>query len=549
MKPVVAIVGRPNVGKSSLFNRIAGGRRSIVADTAGVTRDRIYAETELSVGATDRAVVLVDTGGYDPDARDPIFERVLDQTQLAIDEADVICFVVDGRAGVHPRDFEVAARLRRGDKPVAVAVNKIDGAKQDVLVAEFHELGLAEVIPISAAHGRNVGMLTDWLALHLPPGPASELPAACPLDAEGAELDDAAPEVFGVGAGADADADADAPMEADAATAADAAMDAAAPDPEAPVRVSVIGRPNAGKSSLINRLLGEDRHLVSEVAGTTMDAVDSLIEVAGQRFLFIDTAGIRRKRSIALRIEQYSVMAALKGIDRSDVAVLLLDASTSVAQQDARVAAFAHNKGKAVVLVASKSDLVPTREARQAFRDEVRRELRYLNYAPLHFVSAATGDGMPELLQAVQRVHREYARRIPTGELNRFIGDLMDQKPPSSRKGRRARIYYMSQVSTRPPRFVASVNEPSLIHFSYERFLVNALRRAYNFQGVPVSISFRAHDRDRAPPGGFKRREKGALDVARDPRKQATAVRRARKAAKRGQRKKAGPGADGTPFV
>lgn len=489
-RPVVAIVGRPNVGKSRLFNRLLRETRSIVADHPGVTRDRIYAEGVLAGAVEDREVVLVDTGGFDPESEDPIMRRVLEQSQLAIDEADVIVFLTDGRAGVMPEDHDVARILRKSGKPVVVAVNKLDGPGQDDLLHDFHALGIPRVIPVSAAHGRNIGDLEEMVVESLP-----AIDALVPGLEELPEPGEDPNEVPG------------------------------------PVRVAVIGRPNSGKSSLVNRLLGEDRHLVSEVAGTTVDSVDSLVEHAGDRYLFVDTAGIRRKRSIVHRVERFSVFAALRGLERSDVALLLLDATEEVAKQDARVAAFAYERGKAVILVVSKWDRADREITTKRHAERLREALPHLTYAPILFTSAHTGMGIERLLPLVRRIHREHAQRIPTGELNRFIEALMRRNPPPSKKGRQGRIYYVTQVDVRPPRFLASVNDPELFHFSYRRFFVNELRRTYGFDGVPLLVGYRSHREGR---GEKRPKEKGSSAVASDPRKQATAVKRARKKAKTG---------------
>lgn len=484
-KPIVAIVGRPNVGKSRLFNRILNRQRSIVADMPGVTRDRIYADATLSGESSDVDVVLVDTGGFDPHSSDPIMRRVVEQTQLAIDEADVVLFLTDGRAGVMPEDHDIAQMLRKGAKKVVLAVNKLDGPAQDELLGDFYALGIKDLIPVSGAHGRNVGEMEEMLVGFLPARADDDVSAL-----------EEVPE-----AGED-------PSET-----------------QQPIRVAVIGRPNAGKSSLINRLLGEDRHLVSDVAGTTVDSVDSLIEFQGQPMLFIDTAGIRRKRSIALRLERYSVIAALKGLERSDVALLLLDATEPISAQDAKVSAFAYERGKAVVLVVSKWDRVPGESQRARFTQTLQRELPHLAYAPVVYTSAHTGFGLDRLLPKILEVQSEYCRRVTTGKLNQFAGRLMKDQPPPSRKGKHGKIYYITQIDVRPPRFLVSVNNPDLFHFSYRRFLVNAIREEYGFGGVPLLVGYRSHkDEDRAAP----KREA----TSNDPKKLATAIKRARKAGK-----------------
>lgn len=492
-KPIVAIVGRPNVGKSRFFNRVLHRQRSIVADQPGVTRDRIYADATITGEIDDREVVLVDTGGFDPTSEDPIMRRVVEQTQLAIDEADAVIFLTDGRAGVLPEDEDIAAMLRKSGKPVVVGVNKIDGPAQENLLHEFYSLGLADVMPVSAAHGRNVGELEEIVTASLPP-----------LEAELKEIIDEPPEQ--------------------------------GEDPSvgsAPIRVAVIGRPNAGKSSLINRLLGEDRHLVSEVAGTTVDSVDSLVLWRKQEFLFIDTAGIRRKRSIAMRVEKYSVIAALKGLERSDVALLLLDATQPIANQDAKVSAFAFEKGKAVILVVSKWD-AKDETTKKAFLEKLEQELPHLAYAPVVFTSAHTGEGIDRLMPKIRKVHREYGRRVTTAKLNKFVEDLMHRHPPPSKKAKRGRIYYVTQIDIRPPRFLVSVNDPALIHYSYRRYLVNELRKTYGFTGVPLLVGYRSHKKEKDE----KRLEKGKTAVVYSRSKQATKAKRAKKQGKKVPAKK-----------
>ena len=467
-RPVIAIVGRPNTGKSTLFNRLVGHARALVADQPGVTRDRIYADATLRGEKADYAVVMCDTGGLDPGSDDPIMRRVLDQSQLAIDEADVIILLTDGRAGLLPEDRDIAERLRKSSKPIIVAVNKLDGTEHEHLAAEFHRLGLDPTIPVSAAHGRHthdleeliVERLPEWAKAIVDPEANKEEPYGD--EVPNLEIDENAPEL---------------PEQLDL--------------PSGPIRIAVIGRPNVGKSSLVNRLLGEDRHLVSDVAGTTRDAVDSLVNRHDKEYLFIDTAGIRRKRSIALRLEQFSVIAALKGLDRSDVALMLLDPSQGIAEQDAKVAAFAFEKGKAVILVLSKWDQRPDEIGPNQAIEWVKEALPHLAYAPVVVTSAHTGYGLDRLFPMIDKVFAEHSRRIGTGELNRFVNDLAKKTPPSSRKGRRGRIYYLRQIGVRPPRFLANVNDVELIHFSYRRFLVNEIRERYGFEGVPLLIGYR----------------------------------------------------------
>lgn len=471
IKPIVAIVGRPNVGKSTLFNRLVGQRRSIVFDEPGVTRDRIYAEALIHGETQDFAVVLCDTGGFDPTSKDPIMQRVLDQTQLAIDEADLVVFLADGRAGLMPEDRDVASRLRRAGKPVILAVNKIDGTEQEGLVAEFYRLGIDEVLPISSAHGKHIRDLEEMIAAHLPSEAVVE--PSEPRKKRSKRVEEERPE------------DEEAPDEA------------VSEEPSGPIRVAVIGRPNVGKSSLINRLLGEDRHLVSDIAGTTRDAIDSLLQRGGKEYLFIDTAGIRRKRSIALQLEQFSVVAALKGLDRSDVSLLLLDPTQGIAEQDAKVAAFSFEKGKAVILVISKWDQKQGEAKQGEYVEKVRQELPHLSYAPIVFTSAHTGYGLDRLFPAIDKVHAENGQRVSTGQLNRFVEELMRVHPPPTKKGKRAKIYYLRQIGVRPPRFLASVNDPELIHFSYRRYVVNELRKRYGFSGVPLLVGYRSRSKEK----------------------------------------------------
>ncbi len=520
--PIIAIVGRPNVGKSCLFNRLIQKRRSIVADTAGVTRDRIYQNTTLTSGPVERDAVLVDTGGFDPQNQDPIMRRVLEQTEFAIDEADVVVFMVDARAGVMPEDHDIARLLRKAEKPVILAANKVDGPKQAALVHEFHGLGMGEPLGVSAAHGAQVGELEDRVVARLPPfqSAPSGVGIAEVHDDQREGAEDALlslPEVE--------------PLSPDEPQAWAEGRESVA------TRLAVIGRPNAGKSSLVNRLLGEDRHLVSEIPGTTVDSVDSLVSYRDEAYLFIDTAGLRRKRSIAMRVEKFSVVAALKALERSDVALLLLDASRPIAAQDAKVSAFAFERGKAVILVASKWDLVAGKMTQKEWIEAVRLELPHLNYAPVVFTSAHSGYGVERLMPTIKRVHREYGRRVGTAALNRFVASLTGRHAPPSRKGKPGRIYYISQIDVRPPRFLVSVNDPGRFHFSYRRFLINELRKNYGFRGVPLLVGYRSHQ-DREEGEKRRRFEKGKKQAEKDPRKQASKVRRARKLSKRVKRRR-----------
>jgi GTP-binding protein len=441
VKPVVAIVGRPNVGKSTLFNRVAGGREAIVEDAPGVTRDRHYGDADWA----GKHFLLVDTGGFDPETDEPILQEMRRQTQVAIDEADVVLFVGDAQEGLTPADGEVVGHLRRSGKAVVVAVNKVDGPKMEAAALEFYQVGCERVHPISAQHGLGLSDLLDAVAERLPEAPPAEAPR-----------DDF-------------------------------------------TRVAVIGRPNAGKSTLINRLLGEERLLTFHEPGTTRDSIDALLRRGERGWWLIDTAGIRRQRSIQERLERITVIRALKAIDRADVAWLLIDGAAGVAEQDAKVAAFAHDKGKALILAVNKWDLTGrTPKAVARFREEIERKLQFLSYAPRLFVSARTGSHVERLLDLTDRVHAAHSRRVATAPLNRFFEDVLARHPPPSAGGRLVKLYYITQVSTRPPTFVVSTNRPEDVHFSYRRYVVNQLREAFEFEGTPLRVLYRHKERSRA---------------------------------------------------
>ncbi len=433
--PLIAIVGRPNVGKSRLFNRMTGTRFAIVEDEPGVTRDRQYGE-----GTWDRRPFqVVDTGGFEPESRDELLSQMREQAQLAIDEAEIILFVVDGVAGLLPADTEITTLLRSTRKPVLLVVNKIDGPKQELDVPEFYALGLTPLFGVSAEHGRGYEEMMDAVAEHLPePGEAE-------------------------------------------------------PRDEGLIRVAVLGKPNAGKSSLVNQLLGSERLLTSDVPGTTRDAINTYVERDGQRFLFIDTAGIRRKRSISRRVEKYSVVQAFKAMDRTDVVVYMLDATIGVTTQDQRVLGLAHDKGRATVVVLNKWDLVVKdhRTADQMIQ-AVRDDLKFAKNAPVFTASALTGQRVHRLVPMIVGAYAQYVRRISTGELNRCVEDATRRNPPKSKGSRRLKIFYASQVATRPPTVMFVVNDSELVHFSYRRYLENSLRNAYGFEGTPIKVFFRA---------------------------------------------------------
>ena len=432
-KPVMAIVGRPNVGKSMLFNKLAGERISIVEDTPGVTRDRIYAESSW----TGRDFSIIDTGGIEPNTGNEMLKYMREQALIAIEHADVVIFVTDIRAGITANDLDVATMLLKSGRPTVLAVNKVDsvGSVPSDLY-EFYNLGLGEPFPVSALHGHGTGDLLDECLKYFP-------------DDEEAEQSEY-------------------------------------------ISVAVIGRPNAGKSSLINKVLGETRMIVSEVPGTTRDAVDSKFENKYGRYTFIDTAGIRRKSRIDETIEKYSVLRALMAIDKAQVCLLLIDAEAGVTDQDARIAGFAHEKGKGIIIVVNKWDLVEkdTMTMEDTIK-EIRRDLAYMTYAPICFLSALTGSRVERIFEVINRVDAENAKRVTTGLLNDILADAMVRVQPPTDKGKRLKIYYITQVSVRPPTFVIFCNEAKLFHFSYRRYIENRLRDTCGFEGTAIHIIIR----------------------------------------------------------
>ncbi|MDB4895058.1 MAG: engA [Firmicutes bacterium] len=436
MKPIVAIVGRPNVGKSTLFNRLTQSRQAIVEDVPGVTRDRLYAETDWS----GRNFTVVDTGGIVVDKDGTTMdEHVTKQAELAIKEADVIIFVTDVTQGVTGSDLEVAGRLRRVNKPVILAVNKVENLKREDEALEFWSLGLEHLVTVSAEHGMGTGDLLDAVVAGL--RQAEEEPDTADDDI---------------------------------------------------IRVAVIGRPNAGKSSLVNAILGEERLIVSDVAGTTRDAIDVLVEKGEDRFLLIDTAGMRRRGKVEESVERYSVMRALRAVDRAQVVLMVIDAEEGVTDQDQKIVGYANEAGKACVVVINKWDLVEKDDrTMDNYKLTVRERLAFMDYAMITFVSAKTHARLTKLLPVVKQVAAAHARRITTGELNDLVRDAYANNPPPSDKGRRLKIFFATQPHVAPPGFVFFVNDRELLHFSYKRYLENRLRDTYDFEGTPIRLYFR----------------------------------------------------------
>ena len=433
-KPVVAVVGRPNVGKSTLFNALAGSRISIVQDTPGVTRDRIYADvTWLNYQFT-----LIDTGGIEPETNDLILSRMREQAQTAIDSADVIMFLTDVRQGLVDADTKVADMLRRSKRPVLLVVNKVDDFEKFMPdVYEFYNLGLGDPIPISAAGKLGLGELLDEVVAQFHPE-----------DLE--ETEDDRP------------------------------------------KIAVIGKPNVGKSSLINKLLGEERVIVSPIAGTTRDAIDTAITRNGQEYVFIDTAGLRRKSKVKEEIERYSIVRTVTAVERCDVAILIIDATEGVTEQDAKIAGIAHERGKGMIIAVNKWDLIEKdNHTMKEFSDKVWQKLSYMPYAELIFLSAKTGQRLPKLFDVIDAVIDNTTLRIQTGVLNEILTESMAMKQPPSDKGKRLRIYYITQVSVKPPTFVMFINDKKLTHFSYTRYIENQIRSTFGFRGTPIRLLYR----------------------------------------------------------
>jgi GTP-binding protein len=443
--PIVAIVGRPNVGKSTLFNRLARARIAIVDDSPGVTRDRHYADTN----AYGKKYTVVDTGGFDPQDDDPMKAGIAGHVRAAIEEADAIVFVSDATTGPNDADRAAVKLLRASGKPAFYAANKADSPRADPDAFELYRLGVDKVFPVSALHGRGIGELEAALVDVLP-------------ESEPELVDDA----------------------------------------ESPPRIALIGKPNAGKSSLLNRLLGEDRMLVDARPGTTRDAIDTLVEKDGRKYVFIDTAGIRRKAKVAKEgssIESMSVLSAIRSIERAHVVVALSDAEEGVAEQDAKILGLAEERGRAMIVALNKIDLLDKGEIGKAETD-ARDKLTFLPYVPIVRVSAKTGRGVGELFETIDRVRDAFFKRVPTGELNRFFEQVLHTHPPPTMGARAPRLYYVTQAEVAPPTFIAMTNAPDSIHFSYRRYVVNQLRKHFGFEGAPVRVHYKAR----------RRRERGA---------------------------------------
>ena len=433
-KPVVAIVGRPNVGKSTLFNALAGEKIAIVKDTPGVTRDRIYAD----VTWLDKEFTLIDTGGIEPDSKDIILSQMREQAQIAIDTADVIIFITDVKQGLVDADSKVADMLRRSGKPVVLVVNKVDNFDKYMPdVYEFYNLGIGDPVPVSAASRLGLGDMLDIVSGHFPEGSAQE------------EEDDRP-------------------------------------------RIAIVGKPNVGKSSIINRLLGENRVIVSDVAGTTRDAVDTEIVHNGKEYIFIDTAGLRRKNKIKEELERYSIIRTVTAVERADVVLMVIDATEGVTEQDAKIAGIAHERGKGIIIVVNKWDAIEKNDrTMRVYEKDIRQVLSFMPYAEIMYVSAVTGQRLIKLYDMIDMVIENQTLRIATGVLNEIMTEAVAMQQPPSDKGKRLKLYYITQVSVKPPTFVIFVNDKELMHFSYTRYLENKIREAFGFRGTSLKFFIR----------------------------------------------------------
>jgi GTP-binding protein len=434
---VVAIVGRPNVGKSTLFNRILGQRKAIVEDFPGVTRDRNYAE----VTRFNKPFTLIDTGGFEPESRDRMLTQMREQSQLAIEEADIILFLLDGREGLTSADQEVAQMLRRVEKPVLYVVNKVDGPKQEEEACEFYSLGIETFYPVSAEHGRGVSDLNAAIQDLLPEQKSEE-------------------------------------------------------KEEGEIRLAVIGRPNVGKSSIVNRMLGYERVVANPTAGTTRDSIDTPFTYNKQKYLLIDTAGIRRRGRVSQKLEKYSIVHALKGMDRAHVVMLVIDAEAGITDQDITIAGYAYDKGRAIVLVVNKWDAIEKdTHTINRFTEEIRRKFKFLSFAPIMFVSALSGQRIAKIMETVAEVAYQFNRKISTSELNKVLQAAEQAHQPAMYHGKRVKLFYITQTAVRPPTFTIFVNKSEGVHFSYRRYLANKIREPFGFCGCPIRINYRDRER------------------------------------------------------
>ncbi len=433
-KPIVAVVGRPNVGKSTLFNALAGERISIVKDTPGITRDRIYAD----VNWLNHSFTLIDTGGIEPDSRDVILSQMREQAEIAINTADVIMFMVDVRQGLQDADAKVADMLRRSHKPVVLVVNKVDNFEKYMAdVYEFYNLGIGEPFPISAANQLGVGDMLDEVTSH-----------------------------FG--------------------------EESLVDEEDERIRVAIVGKPNVGKSSLINKMLGENRLIVSDIAGTTRDAVDTPVTHNGKEYVFIDTAGLRRKNKIKEELERFMIVRTVSAVERADIVILLIDAIEGVTEQDAKIAGIAHERGKAVIIAVNKWDAIEKdNKTVNQYTAKIREILSYMPYAEITFISAATGQRINKLYELIDMVAENHAMRVSTGVLNEIMAEAVAMQQPPSDKGKRLRLYYITQAAVKPPTFVIFVNDKELMHFSYTRYIENQIREAFGFKGTPLKFIIR----------------------------------------------------------
>lgn len=439
MKPIVAIVGRPNVGKSTLFNKIGRKRLSIVDDMPGVTRDRIY----MDANWLNHEFTMIDTGGIEFDESNHMLASMRQQAQIAMEEADVILFLVDGRAGLTAQDEEVAHVLRRTKKPIVLGVNKIDSPQREVDIYDFYNLGLGDPIPLSASNLMNIGDLLDAVV------------ASFPENTEDEHDDDE-------------------------------------------IRIAVIGRPNVGKSSIVNKILGEERVIVSDVPGTTRDAIDTHFMENGIKYTLIDTAGMRRRGKVEEPVERYSVIRSLRAIDRSDVVLLMINAAEGITEQDKKIAGYAHESGRGVVIVVNKWDIYPEKDDKSTLRftEDLRDEIGFLQYAPVLYASALTGQRVSRVTALVKYVAEQQSMRIKTSVLNELIRDAISVNPPQMHRGRQLKILFMTQVDIRPPKFILFVNDPELMHFSYLRFIENKLREHFGFEGTPLRLIVRKRNEE-----------------------------------------------------